>query len=511
MAFQNRQAYGEIFHLPTQYIDNIANKVWQEQKIREQQKLQQDKALDDEFAKNVAGVKSSDIPEITKAYSDFKNAHINLQKKGQKATPQDQMDVMIKKAAAFQAINASKEDKARLAQYGNMVKSDTKGIYDPNAHNMINTWLNTPTSQRKLDEDSNLQYKYAMPNIDKEIKFAATPPPNDAIKEIIVGVDPNDPLKDKVEVYSKMNHPNSFYNNLFTGLAARSDNKGFVRATMDKYTDEEKNDLRTEYEAKIADPKFQAIYGEVKPFPESAANTELGQAVALKTMEAVVNLPIEKVKDKSVLNADRAATRKRAEGMADKKSMANYNDGLIRGRMKLAQSYKMAMKDYTAGVDAAQDEKVLNTFLKNTIDNGSNGSATLSGVKYDGTITDLPKDISKKYVATVTDPNDSKYTIEKEPDRWLFTSDGKNVIPLYYEKDANKQGKGALISNPNQKPISIQNIKTDLAKLLLGQKQRGGEVVDDNFFEDYQPATNSSTKSVKKTTTTNKWEKYKVN
>jgi len=106
--------YGDVYTIPTNTIDGIANRIYQEQKIREQQKLQQDKALDDEFAKNVAGVKSADIPEITSAYNEFKQAHINLQKKGQKDTPQDQMDVMLKKAAAFQAINASKEEKERV-------------------------------------------------------------------------------------------------------------------------------------------------------------------------------------------------------------------------------------------------------------------------------------------------------------------------------------------------------------------------------------------------------------
>ena len=306
--------YGDVYTIPTSGIDNIAKMVYREQQVREQQKQQQDKALDDEFAKNVAGVKSADIPEITSAYNDFKQAHIALQKKGNKATPQDQMDVMLKKANAFQAINASKEDKARLAGYAATVKNDSKGIYDPNATQMVNTWLNTPTSKRNFDEDANLKYKYAMPNIDKEIKNAAG---NGQEKEIQVGIDPSDPLKDKSEIYKTINPPNTFYNNLFTGLASRSDNKGFIRTTMDSLTDEEKDKLRTAYEAKIADPKFKALYGDVQPFPASAANTELGQATALKTMEAFVNLPIDKVKDKSVINADRAATRKRTEGMED--------------------------------------------------------------------------------------------------------------------------------------------------------------------------------------------------
>jgi len=495
MAFQNRQSYGEIFQIPTGGIDGIAKMVYQEQKQREQQKLQQDKALDDEFAKNVAGVKSSDIPEITKAYSDFKNAHINLQKKGQKATPQDQMDVMIKKANAFQAIAGSKEDKERIKQRMMEVKADRKGLYNPDAHTVLSEMLNTPTSQRKLDEDDDrLKYKYAMPNIDKEIANAAG---KGQEIELAVGVDDKDPLKDKVEVYRTINPPNVFYNNLFTGLASRSDNKGFVRSTMDKYTDEEKDALRTAYEARIANPKFKALYGETKPFPESAANTELGQATALKTMEAVVNLPIDKVKDKVVRNEDRYMARKREEGMADKKTMAAIQDKYIRGRMKLNQDYKIAYKDYTAGVDAETDEKVLNKFINNTYDASKRQiTAYVGGQDYRGRLVDLPKDIKDKYII------DKGYTTETMPDEWLLTDDKKTLIPLFHGEKT-PTGGYKLKANANSKPIDIQNFKVDLGKVLVSQKQRGPEVIDDQFEISEVPApTPQGGKPAKRTTIT---------
>ena len=340
MAFQNRQGYGEIFTIPTGGIDGIAKMVYQEQKQREQQKLQQDKALDDEFAKNVAGVKSSDIPEITKAYSDFKNAHINLQKKGQKATPQDQMDVMIKKANAFQAINASKEDKARLAGYATMTnKPDTQHLYDPNASQYINEQLNTPTSKRVIEnDDGKIKYQYAATNIDKEIKDAVTPPKGFETKKIELGIDPNDPLKDKSTTYAVINQPNMVYDKLFSSMHNRSDNDNWARGVLQSLNDDEKNQLRTDYEAKIASPEFKQVYGDVKPFNESAGNTRLGQATALKVMQAFVDLPLKGV-NKSVLNADRNKARgvsdkidaeKRANAEYDRRAEANLKRSLIK-------------------------------------------------------------------------------------------------------------------------------------------------------------------------------------
>ena len=299
-VYSGSRPYGEIFTINTGGIDAIAKQVYREQQIREQQKMQQDKALDDEFAKNVAGVKSVDIPDITKAYSDFKQAHINLQKKGQKATPQDQMDVMIKKANAFSEIAASKEDK----EYWGMRAKDGRNNkrYNPNYQTIISEGLNTRTKERNRDaDDDKLLYKYAMPNIDKEIANAVGKGDN---FDLLIGVDEKDPLTDKYETVKKINPPNTFYNNLFSGLGARSDNQNFTRSVMDKYTDEEKDKLRTDFELKIQDPRFKAIYGEVQPFPASAANTELGQAVALKTMEAYSQLPLVG-EEKRVLNKDR--------------------------------------------------------------------------------------------------------------------------------------------------------------------------------------------------------------
>jgi hypothetical protein len=455
MSFQNRSAYGEIFQIPTNYIDGIANKVWQEQKIREQQKLQQDKALEDEFAKNVAGVKSSDIPDITKAYSDFKQAHINLQKKGQKATPQDQMDVMIKKANAFQAIAVSKEDKERIKQRLLEVKADKKGIYNPDAHTTLSEMLNTPTSQRKLDEDDDrLKYKYAMPNIDKEIANAAG---KGQEIEISVGVDDKDPLKDKVEVYKTINPPNVFYNNLFTGLASRSDNKGFIRSTMDKYTDEEKNDLRTAYEARIADPKFKALYGETKPFPESAANTELGQATALKTMEAVVNLPIEKIKDKSVLNAD----RNKARGVSDKIDAENRANREWDRRRPLRFADSMAlMKANKAANLPPTDTGYLSDEV--AAQYGQPQKVRLNGVERDVNVIYVDDvDPARLDIITGKDLSKKKLGVKPIP---IKQADGK--VRFGYYQDA---GTGDWEGEEGQK-ISRERVKDDYIKTVSPTK-----------------------------------------
>jgi len=390
--------YGDVYTIPTSAVDGIANRLYQEQKVREQQKLQQDKMLDDEFAKNVAGVKSADIPDITSAYNEFKQAHINLQKKGNKATPQDQMDVMLKKANAFQAINASKEDKERIKGRLSEIKADKKGIYNPDAHTTLSEMLNTPTSKRKLDEDDDrLKYKYAMPNIDKEI-LNATGKAQDF--DVFVGADNDDPLKDKYEVVKKINPPNVFYNSLFQTLGNRADNEGFTRSVLDTKTDEEKNKLRTDFELRIQDPRFKAIYGDVQPFPSSAANTELGQAVALKTMEAFVNLPITG-EVKKVTNQDRVT-----------KDRQKFATGMQEDRQRFAEAqqlrgYQFAIKrqENAAKLGLYKDKEgtptppnILDEF---TVEFGEAFTDPLSGQKM--TIVDV-KNIPAKYRPLLTTP-----------------------------------------------------------------------------------------------------------
>lgn len=446
--FQNRAAFGDIYTIPTGNIDYLAKLVYQEQKQRQQQKLQQDRALDDEFAKNVAGVKSADIPEITSAYNDFKQAHINLQKKGQKATPQDQMNVMLKKAAAFQAINASKEDKERLKQYGTLVKSDNKGIYDPNAHNMISTWMNTPTSKRNLDEDANLKYRYAMPNIDSELKFATG---NGKDVTIDIGVDPNDPLKNKKEIYKVINPPNTFYNNLFTGLASRSDNRGFIRTVNDSITDEEKDKLRTAYEAKIQNPKFKALYGEVQPFPASAANTELGEAVALKTMEAFVNLPIDK--------PTRTESGTNTEAVMDKRfKQQKIMEGIRQANRKELFGMREAAKE--AGEEA--NDLWIDNYINKTKEEAKASGKTQTYKFANGTVV-------KGYPVEV-DPVMSKALgfNEKNPGKLMVTEDGK-FIPMFFKTNENyepisKDGSFAI------DPAKTNVLTQDAIKLALGGK-----------------------------------------
>lgn len=322
--------YGDIYTIPTTAIDNVANKVYAEQKQKELIQRQDTANLDNEFTKELIGIKKADIPDVTKAWNDFKQAHISMQKKGQQATPDDQYAVLQKKADFFTLAGASKEDKERLKNYNAAIKTDTRKRYNLDAGARVTQMLNTPTSQRQLDRDEDeLFYKKSFPDLTKVIAAAVGTGREVKVPTGVKSIKGD--LYDDEEVYKAINTPNQIYDNLYGAIGSRNDHDNFTRVVADELTDEEEEALKTQYYAKINDPKYKSIYGEVKPFPESALNTDLGKAVALKTMQAVVATPLQPLKTESKLNQDKAL--KNRQGFAkdmqeDRQRFTEYMEGV---------------------------------------------------------------------------------------------------------------------------------------------------------------------------------------
>lgn len=297
--------------------------------------------------------------------------------------------------------------------------------------------------------------------------------------EVVTTDDPNDPLMNIVSQVPSLDK--NAKGELYGYVANKYNGNKRFREFIQKATTEQLNIWYKTYKDKFGvEPK------EDEDFAVGYAITQLPISSTRQKKERDIGAIMDK--------RNKFAQEQQARGFAHAERMAALRFG-----------YSKALKDYTAGVDAAQDQKVLNTFLNNTIGSGFVGNVEIGGEKTNGVFSDLPKDISKKYTITVTDPSDPKYTIEKEPDSWFFTEDKKFAIPLYYEDPSKKSGN--LITNPNQKPVSMQNIKVDLAKLLLGQKQRGGEVIeqfDGSGVQQQSPSGNKPAKTKTINVTTNK-------
>ena len=301
--------YGDIFQVNTSHIDEMANRLYAQERQRELLKRQGDANLDNEFAKELVGIKKADIPEVTQKWAKFRQAHINNQKKGAKATPEDQYAVLQSKADFFSSIAASKEDKERIKNRTSEIKADKKGRYKLDSHSTLANMLNTPTSQRKVDEDDALLFnQYSFPDLPKVAANMVGKP-----QEIKIGTGKpsvKGDLYDDENVFQRFNNPNQMFNNGFYEISTRPDRENYERVVLDSLNDKEKEDLTIRYLAKINSPEFKAVYGDVQPFPETAEKTELGKAVALSVMSAVDKLPITPLRTESKTNQNKLMDRK---------------------------------------------------------------------------------------------------------------------------------------------------------------------------------------------------------
>lgn len=314
-----RAPYGDIYTVSTPHIDRVTNQLYAEQKQRELRQEQQNKMLDDEFARNLSGIRDADIGDLTKAYGDFKIAHIELQKKGNRAGTQDQLELLRKKAAVYDVITKSKIDKQWEDEQAKQIMTDKKGYYANDAHQQLIQRRNTPLSRLDKTKDDKLLYEFHEPNLTKQLKEAQG---TDAEIPIKVGVSKTDPLKDDIEVYKAGNAPDKFANKLLEGVMASNDGRNFAGIMNHKYDDAQLEDLKNRYTAKVNDPKFIAVYGEPKPLP--APDTDLGKAVAIRTMEEFANKEIKPAKLVSQINAGRAMKERQQFAIEQQKRGADF-------------------------------------------------------------------------------------------------------------------------------------------------------------------------------------------
>jgi len=86
--------FGNIFEVKTPATDRLGERIHQEERQREVYRQQQSRILDDEFARNMSGIRDSDIGDLTKAYGDYKISYQNTLKKREGVSPEEQLEVL---------------------------------------------------------------------------------------------------------------------------------------------------------------------------------------------------------------------------------------------------------------------------------------------------------------------------------------------------------------------------------------------------------------------------------
>lgn len=464
--------YGNAFLVATPHIDQLTQQLYAEQKNRELLRQKQAAALDDEFSKNVAGIKDVDVPELTKLYGDWKTANIQSMKNPKGVSPEQQLELLRKKAEMYKFINSSKQDLAESEMIGKeYYKSPDQ--FDDNTPTYLAVRRKTPTSQLGGYKDANgnpinLQdgntYKYKGTNTDfSKIERDSAGTPRQVYQEESA-LDGG--LQTKITPYMYGNTPTQFYQNYLGSLALRKAGRDAealasqIKPEMYESVQKEYNSIPADVWKKMGVDKPQELM--ISPDDSKAEKLAKHQA----QLYALNNQPKQGT---PVFRDNKAAID--ARNFDQQKQMAAINDQYARGRLAMQQQYKKDFLAYKGAQTKKEADSILEGYINRSFEEGKESKMPVIGVKGEwvrGRNITVPKEITDKY--TISKGNSD----EKIPTKFIMSEDKKYVVPVY--------GNENTVDKRNHIPIEL--FRNDLAKIWLSKKDAAAEIGDDLDFGD---------------------------
>ena len=357
--FQNRAAFGDIYTLPTSTVDGLANRLYQEQKLREAKQQQDIKWMDDMFARNVSGVRDEDIPEIAESYNKWKTAKMNLYRNPKsKNRIQEELAAQREMANTFQQIGNSKQmlksiqdigkrvaakpddhtdDAASLiamtngvptSKFGTLLRPDPNGDIDPVTGKVKMVSFDPSDYNSYVDRGNVKNWQPIMKNAIGALKDVT--PVSEDYKD-----DKGLVLGQKVTPIKATASPTSYMANMsqyvYSGVGRL---KHFTNSFKDRYTDENATKIAAEYYDQAKNnPLWKQAWGEngVAIPPEALANPNT-RVLALNSMEYALNNPPQLGTPRNVPNVAnvKKSDRNYSEGEFDRRQRIRTRDSLIK-------------------------------------------------------------------------------------------------------------------------------------------------------------------------------------
>lgn len=449
--------FGDAHIIQTPYLDRFSQQLFAEQKQREIMRQRQQAALDDEFSKNVANIRDADVDDVTRKYGEWKMMNQQLMKKRGGISPQEQMELLRKKAEISKVINASKIGKQEEEDWFKIM-SNKPDDFDDDAYGALTTRRRTPISQIgeykvagadgkekvfNLRDLNSLRYKGTDTDFSKIDKEAAGTPRLTLTEDFTE--DEKDPFTLKAKTWMYGNSPQQFYESYLGALAQKKAGRD-AEAIVSKIPQETFVEIQERFKA-IPVETWKRM-GVDKP-QELVITAEDGKAQVLAKHKAQLyalnNQPKEgkqevRKNEKAYFDAQKAKD----------KEMADY-------RHKLAVALK---KTPGAKTEGSEDDSL---YLEDYVD-GITDDAINTGQK---TLHDGSESVGYTVKA---DPVLLKALTKQgiEPD--VITVDEKgNYTPLYYE--TNKDGERVWIKELS-KPITRTQLLLSLGVKTTTGKQR---------------------------------------
>lgn len=331
-----QRPYGNDFIVETPSLDRAEQRLYAEQKQKEAQQQYNIKQLDDEFSKNVSNIRDADVDDFTNLYNDYKLATQSSIKNKSGTSPQQQMELLRKRANMYKLINESKAEREREEMYGKRYSTKPDDFND-NAPELLIEGRKLPISKKRnyigadgvaidLTNPQNLLWQDKtnwQPILQKAGGTLNRRGESTRVK--LPGG-----LEEEETTYKGLSSPVDYYQSI-VGAAMSSPRGAKSLSNRYQFTPEEAQDITIKFEALKNTPEFKAAYGDVK-FPEFADMTEGTRTAKLLAMTHALNNPIVAEK-KNIKNLD--AVMNRAQEL--KLKYAAVQNAYIKGRQKLTQ------------------------------------------------------------------------------------------------------------------------------------------------------------------------------
>lgn len=300
-----QRPYGNDFLVATPALQNLEQRLYVEEKQRQQQNINNAKALDDEFSKNVSSIRDADIDDLTKAYQDYKQSTQATMRQKDGVSPQQQMEVLRKKAAMYKLINESKAEREREELIGKRytVKPDD---FNDNAAELLIKGRQLPIEKKRAYKTVGADGKETIidltnpENILWQDKTNWQPILQKAGGTLAqrgqpVIVDLPGGLEQEITTYKGGNDPVEYFQSIIGAMNTPRASQSL--AARYNFTPEEAQDIMMKFEELKKTPAFKNAYGDVK-FPESAGISQGGKTAMLLAMANAINNPPTETKTK---------------------------------------------------------------------------------------------------------------------------------------------------------------------------------------------------------------------
>lgn len=473
-----QRPYGDSFLVSTPALDRVSQQLYLEQQQRRAEQRKQNEILDEQYARNIANIRDSDVPEYNQKYQEWRQSRQDLLRSkhlnGDEFIKR-QMETNKKLGDVYAFGNKSKQGKDEEDQIAKDLMSHPDK-YKDDAHNLLIYRRSVPISQLENNPLRDYNHFLYQGNTSKlQPVFEKARGQQKPVGEPTID-DTSDSLNHVITTFKGYNSPVDYYNSAASGIVGAKAHKDLL--AMHDYTPDEEEKITRDYDAWRQKPEVIKAYGVNGTQLPSLDLTEEGRTLRLMAMEHALSHPLTadvtyKPKVKETFDYKEGVRQR------NRLQLAALGDAYMRGRTEFAHSLSQA--------DKATADLWIDDFVTNKVDeartNGNKRNLSLDGNNIRG--VEVPLDETLAQSLGFSDKTKGE----------LLVDDNGNFYKLPYQTDEtytplkDKSGQGFMVDKTQIRKLSPDELKLALGKKAAGVKQTNKEMSNGQRSYNYKGKT----------------------